>query len=60
MAFVSDFPNRISMKLLQLTGIGTMEVEELLKHARVLAKHPDELGAVATSTRDIPGEKGSY
>ena len=40
-----------------LTGIGTIEVEELLKHARVLAKHPNKLGAVATSTGDIPGEK---
>ena len=34
-----------------------MEVEEVLKHARVLAKHPNELGAVATSTGDIPSEK---
>ena len=58
MAFVSGFPDRISMELQQLTEIETMEVEELLKHARVLAKYPDELGAVATSTRDIPGEKG--
>ena len=58
MAFVSGFPDRISMELQRLTGIDTMEVEELLKHARVLAKHPNQLGAVATSTGDIPGEKG--
>ena len=58
MAFVSGFPNHISMELQQLTGIETMEIEELLKHVRVLVKHPNELGAVATSTGDIPGEKG--
>ena len=56
-AFVSGFPDCISMELQRLTGIETMEVEELLKYARVPAKHPNELGAVATSTGDIPGEK---
>ena len=58
MAFVSGFPDCISMELQRLTGIDTMKVEELLKHARVLAKHPNQLGGVATSTGDIPGEKG--
>ena len=41
MAFVSGFPDCILMELQRLTGIETMEVEELLKHARVLAKHPN-------------------
>ena len=50
--------NHYSMELQQLTRIETMEVEELLKHARVLAKHPNELGAVVTFTGDIPSEKG--
>ena len=58
MNFMSGFPDRISIELQWLTGNEIMEVEELLKHARVLAKHPNELGAVATSAGDIPGEKG--
>ena len=41
MAFVSGFPDHISMELQHLTGVETMEVEELLKHARVLVKHPN-------------------
>ena len=49
MAFVSGFPDRTLMELQRLTGIETMEVE-LLKYTRVLAKHPNELRAVATST----------
>lgn len=58
MAFVSGFPDRISLELQRMSGIETMEVEDLLKHARVLAKHPDELGAVATSSsRDVSGKK---
>ena len=43
MAFMSGFPDRISMELQQLAGIENMEVEEVLRHA-------SELGAVATST----------
>ena len=49
-AFVSGFPDCILMEVQQLTGIENMEVEEVLRHARVL-------GAVATSTKSNPGEE---
>ena len=42
-AFVSSFPDCISMKLQRLAGIENMELEEVLRHARVLAKQTNEL-----------------
>ena len=57
MAFVSGFPNHISMELQWLTRIKNMEVEEVLRYARVLVKQTGELGAFATSTKSKPGEE---
>lgn len=34
-----------------------MEVEEIFRHAKVLAKHLGELEAVATSTTNYSGEE---
>ena len=51
MAFVSSFPDRISMELQWLTRVENMAVEKVLRHARVLAKQTSELGAVATSIK---------
>ena len=56
-AFVSGFPDCISMELQRLAGIENMEVEEVLRHAWVLAKQTSELGAVATSAKSKPGEE---
>ena len=57
MAFVSSFPDHISLELQWLTRIENMEVEEVLRYARVLAKQTGELGAVAASTKSKPGEE---
>ena len=56
MAFMSSFPDGISMELQQLVRIENMEVEEVLRHARVLAKQTGQLGAVATSTKSELGK----
>ena len=45
------------MELQRLTGIENMEVEQVLRLARVLAKQTGELGAVATSIKSKPGEE---
>ena len=50
MAFVSGFPDCIPTELQELTGIENMEVEEVLKHASVLAKR-SESGAVVAESR---------
>ena len=57
MTFMSDFTDCISMELQRLAVIENMEVEEVLRHARVLAKQTCELGAVATSTKSKPGKE---
>ena len=49
MAFMSGFSEHISMELQQLTRIENMEVEEVLRHARMLVKKTCELDAVATA-----------
>ena len=57
MAFVSSFPDRMLMELQWLARIENMKVEEVLRHARVLAKQTGELGAVASSTKSKPGKE---
>ena len=57
MAFVGGFPDGISMELQRLAGIENMEAEEVLRHARGLAKLTSELEIVATSSKSKPGEE---
>ena len=57
MAFVSGFPDCISMELQRLARIEDMEVAEVLRQARVLAKQTSELGAVANSAKSKLGEE---
>ena len=57
MAFMSGFPDHVSMELQQLAGIENVEVEDILRHARMLMKQTSELGAVSTSTKSKPGEE---
>lgn len=45
------------MELQQINDIETMEVEKILRHARVLAKHPSELGADAVSMVNNPSRE---
>ena len=57
LAFVNSFPDRISVKLQRLAEIENLELEEVLRHARVLVKQTGEFRAIASSTKSKPGEE---